>query len=363
MSTAASDLAFTDTFARRHIGPDAAEQSTMAALCGYPSVDALVDAAVPSHIRSDRPLDLTALPGALSEFDALARLRSVAAKNQVFRSFIGMGYHDTITPPVIQRNILENPGWYTQYTPYQAEISQGRLEGLLNFQTLVTDLTQLDIANASMLDEATACAEAMMLCHRIKEAETAASGTARNTFLVADHCHPQHHHNPRTRAEAQAGGEANPMGVSERIERFGGETVRLYPQRAGEVVRQLAAQSGYLPLLLGPFGLVGPALLLLAGLAQIVFLPLTFIGARVRYLFPFLPILWILSLVTIERMKRSGVRIAEPAGRSHLPGQPKQVKHALGQQRLRQHRQSRSQPHLVHCKSTQRARCIGGSWH
>jgi len=112
-----------------------------------------------------------------------------------------------------------------------------------------------------------------------------------------------------TAAEAQAGGEANPMGVSERIERFGGETVRLYPTRAGEVARQLAAQSGYLPLLLGPFGLVGPALLLLAGLAQIVFLPLTFIGARVRYLFPFLPVLWILSLVTIERMKRSGVRI------------------------------------------------------
>ncbi len=202
MSTAASDLAFTDTFARRHIGPDAAEQFAMAARCGYPSVDALVDAAVPTHIRSDRPLDLTALPGALSEFDALARLRSVAAKNQVFRSFIGMGYHDTITPPVIQRNILENPGWYTQYTPYQAEISQGRLEGLLNFQTLVTDLTKLDIANASMLDEATACAEAMMLCHRIKEAETAASDTAKNTFLVADHCHPQNIDIVRTRAEA-----------------------------------------------------------------------------------------------------------------------------------------------------------------
>ena len=113
-----------------------------------------------------------------------------------------------------------------------------------------------------------------------------------------------------TAAEAQAGGEANPMGVSERIERFGGETLRLYPQRAGEVLRQLAAQSGYLPLLLGPFGLVGSALLLLAGLAQVVFLPLTFIGARVRYLFPFLPILWILSLVTIERMKRPATRIA-----------------------------------------------------
>ena len=158
-----------DLFIRRHIGPDETEQTAMANACGFDSVDALVNAAVPAQIRLGRALDL---PPALSEFDALARLRGIASKNQVFRSYIGLGYHDTITPPVIQRNILENPGWYTQYTPYQSEISQGRLEGLLNFQTLVCDLTALDISNASMLDEATACAEAMMLCHRVKEGET-----------------------------------------------------------------------------------------------------------------------------------------------------------------------------------------------
>ena len=189
-----------DLFIRRHIGPDETEQTAMANACGFDSVDALVNAAVPAQIRLGRALDL---PPALSEFDALARLRGIASKNQVFRSYIGLGYHDTITPPVIQRNILENPGWYTQYTPYQSEISQGRLEGLLNFQTLVCDLTALDISNASMLDEATACAEAMMLCHRVKEGETHAKGGAlRTTFFVADHCHPQNIDLVRTRARA-----------------------------------------------------------------------------------------------------------------------------------------------------------------
>ena len=127
---------------------------------GYDSLDALIDALVPADIRLPQPLNL---PPALSEFDALRQLRAIAAKNQVFKSYLGMGYHDCITPPVIQRNILENPGWYTQYTPYQAEISQGRLESLLNFQTMVCDLTGLDIANASMLDESTAAAEAMKI--------------------------------------------------------------------------------------------------------------------------------------------------------------------------------------------------------
>ena len=132
----------------------------MLALLGYKNLDELIDAAVPKKIRLGKKLNL---PAAHSEFEALAELRRIAAENKVFRSFIGQGYYDCITPPVIQRNVLENPGWYTQYTPYQAEISQGRLEALLNFQTMVTDLTALDIANASMLDEATAAAEAMTM--------------------------------------------------------------------------------------------------------------------------------------------------------------------------------------------------------
>ena len=198
MSNSAT-VPFTDSFVRRHIGPRPAEIAEMAQACGHKSLESLVAAAVPPVIRASRPMDL---PPALSETEALARLKSIAAKNQVFRSFIGMGYYDTITPPVIQRNILENPGWYTQYTPYQAEISQGRLEGLLNFQTLVCDLTQLDIANASMLDEATACAEAMMLCHRVKEAETNAGAAKRDVFFVANNCHPQNIDLVQTRAKA-----------------------------------------------------------------------------------------------------------------------------------------------------------------
>ena len=166
----------------------------MAQVCGHASLDALVAAAVPALIRRN---DSMSLPQPLGETAALARLRSIAAKNLVYKSYIGLGYHDTITPPVIQRNILENPGWYTQYTPYQAEISQGRLEGLLNFQTMVCDLTGLDISNASLLDEATACAEAMTLCRRVKEADA-----DRNTFWIASDCHPQNIDLVRTRAEA-----------------------------------------------------------------------------------------------------------------------------------------------------------------
>ena len=148
---------------------------------------------VRSQIRLNRPL---CLPAARSEFAALADLKTIASQNQVFRSLLGTGYSDCVTPPVIQRNILENPGWYTQYTPYQAEISQGRLEGLLNFQTMICDLTGLEIANASMLDEATAAAEAMMMCHRVKEAEN------RNRFFVAANCHPQNIEVVQTRAKA-----------------------------------------------------------------------------------------------------------------------------------------------------------------
>ena len=134
-----------DRFVNRHIGPDAADIDKMLAVLGHASLDGLVDAAVPPNIRLARPLNL---PAGRSEFGVLNALRAIAAQNQVFRSYIGLGYHDCITPPVIQRNILENPGWYTQYTPYQAEISQGRLEMLLNFQTMVCDLTGLQIANA-----------------------------------------------------------------------------------------------------------------------------------------------------------------------------------------------------------------------
>ncbi len=179
-----------DSFARRHIGPNQQARTEMLAEIDFENLDALIDATVPKNIRLDRSLDL---PGAASEWDALAELRQLARKNIVSRSFIGAGYSDTITPPVIQRNILENPGWYTAYTPYQAEVAQGRLEALLNFQTMITDLTALDIANASLLDEATAAAEAMTLCH-------AAVG-GRRTFFVADNCHPQTIEVVQTRAK------------------------------------------------------------------------------------------------------------------------------------------------------------------
>ena len=169
-----------DSFARRHIGPSEDEVRDMLREVGFENLDALIDAAVPKNIRLDRQLNL---PEAKSEIEALAELRAIAKKNKIARSFIGAGYSDCITPPVIQRNILENPGWYTAYTPYQAEIAQGRLEALLNFQQMITDLTALDIANASLLDEATAAAEAMSLCHAV--------APNRKTFFVADNCHPQ----------------------------------------------------------------------------------------------------------------------------------------------------------------------------
>ncbi len=180
-----------DSFARRHLGSDPAEMTAMLRFLDQPSLKALADAAVPAQIRLPQPLHL---PAATGESAALAELHAIAAQNQVFRSFIGMGYYDTFTPAVIQRNILENPGWYTAYTPYQAEISQGRLEALLNFQTVICDLTGLEIANASMLDEGTAAAEAMMLCHRLKEG-------AAHVFFVSDACHPQTIDVVRTRAK------------------------------------------------------------------------------------------------------------------------------------------------------------------
>ncbi len=193
MSSNRDLLAPTDSFARRHLGPDAAEEAAMLRLLGQPSLDALVDAAVPAAIRRG-PMNL---PPALGESAALAELRGIARQNQIFRSFIGLGYHDTVTPGVVQRTILENPGWYTAYTPYQAEISQGRLEALLNFQTMVMELTGLEIANASMLDEGTAAAEAMMMCHRLKEGDAA----THRIFFVSAHCHPQTIDVVKTRAE------------------------------------------------------------------------------------------------------------------------------------------------------------------
>jgi len=190
-------LAPTDTFERRHSGSAMAEIAAMLHTTGYDSLDALANDAVPANIRLARPLQL---PPALGESAALAELRAFASQNQVFRSFIGLGYYGTATPAVIQRNILENPGWYTAYTPYQAEISQGRLEALLNFQTVVTDLTGMQIANASMLDEGTAAAEAMMLAHRVKLGESHAA----SVFFVSENCHPQTIDIVRTRAKPLA---------------------------------------------------------------------------------------------------------------------------------------------------------------
>jgi glycine dehydrogenase len=192
-SPAANPLPWTDRFPSRHIGPDAAEIAAMLKTCGYSSLDAMIDAAVPKGIRLTKSLNL---PAARSEYGALAELRAIASQNKVFRSFIGMGYNDCVTPGVIQRNILENPGWYTQYTPYQAEISQGRLEALLNFQTMVADLTGMQIANASLLDEGTAAAEAMAMAHGLKGSES------RNTLFISDTCHPQTIEVVRTRAAA-----------------------------------------------------------------------------------------------------------------------------------------------------------------
>jgi len=170
-----------ESFVPRHIGPDPSEASAMLDRLGAGSLEELVDQTVPASIRLNRALDL---PAARTEREALADLREIASRNEVFRSLIGMGYHGTVTPAVIQRNVLENPGWYTQYTPYQSEIAQGRLEALLNFQTMIADLMGLPVANASLLDEGTAAAEAMAMCHAIARHK-------RPLFLVDEGCHPQ----------------------------------------------------------------------------------------------------------------------------------------------------------------------------
>jgi glycine dehydrogenase len=197
-----------DSFARRHIGPSEEEIRAMLRELDFQTSETLIDAAVPKNIRLKRVLNL---PESKSETEALAELRAISRKNKIARSFIGAGYYDCITPPVIQRNILENPGWYTAYTPYQAEIAQGRLEALLNFQQMIMDLTAFDIANASMLDEATAAAEAMALCHAV-----AGGGDPgrKKTFFVAGNCHPQTIAVVRTRAK--------PLGIEIKIGDYSG---------------------------------------------------------------------------------------------------------------------------------------------
>src|ERR1700737_3504575 len=179
------------TFVRRHIGPSPRDISAMLETVGAASLDTLMGQTLPSSIRQKAPLDLGT---PLSETEALAHMSELASQNQVFTSLIGQGYSGTILPAVIQRNILESPAWYTAYTPYQSEISQGRLEALLNFQTMICDLTGLEIANASLLDEATAAAEAMALAERHSRVEAKA-------FFVDKDVHPQTLAVMRTRAE------------------------------------------------------------------------------------------------------------------------------------------------------------------
>ena len=182
----------TDHFQQRHIGTTAAQQQEMASTIGFDSVEHLIDTAIPDNIKLGANLSL---PTALSEAEALKKLRAYAEQNKVLRSCIGTGYYDTLTPPVLLRNVFENPGWYTAYTPYQPEISQGRLETLLTFQQVIIDLTGMPLANASLLDEATAAAEAMTLMHRMNRRSKS------STFVVSNDCHPQTISLIQTRAE------------------------------------------------------------------------------------------------------------------------------------------------------------------
>jgi glycine dehydrogenase len=196
MSNQSQEMSAADaaSFVPRHIGPTPDDVLAMLDLLGYDSLDALIDATVPRGIRMAKSLDIHA---PMSEYEALSSLRTIAQRNQIFRSYLGLGYHDCVTPPVIQRNVLESPGWYTAYTPYQAEIAQGRLEALLAFQTVVKDLTGLEIANASLLDEGTAAAEAMAMSY------AARGKPGKEVFFVSDECHPQTIEVVKTRAHAR----------------------------------------------------------------------------------------------------------------------------------------------------------------
>ena len=228
-----------DVFADRHLGPRGREVSTMLDQLGIDTMDTLVDRAVPKAIRSQVPLNL---PAARTEPEVLAHLRELAGKNQVKTQMIGQGFYGTHTPAVIRRNVLEAPAWYTAYTPYQPEISQGRLEALLNFQTMVTDLTGMDIANASMLDEATAAAEAMTLARRSVKSKS-------KVFLVSGDCHPQTIEVIKTRA-APLGIEVKVSTVSETLPHLmaGGDffgALAQYPATTGHVhdLRPLAGHA------------------------------------------------------------------------------------------------------------------------
>ena len=181
-----------NSFASRHIGPRDKDVKSMLGKIGAGSLDELISQTIPSNIRLKKPLNL---PDGLSEFEYLKELKATASRNKIFKTYIGQGYYNCIIPPAIQRNVLENPGWYTAYTPYQAEIAQGRLEALLNFQTMVIDLTGLPIANASLLDEATAASEAMILFYNSRPKNSNA-----NTFFVSEKCFPQTIEVVKTRA-------------------------------------------------------------------------------------------------------------------------------------------------------------------
>jgi len=220
-----NDPSIPNGFESRHIGPSPQDMSAMLETIGVSSLDELIAQTVPDDIRQRAPLDLGT---ALSETEALEKARELAARNLVLTSLIGQGYYGTILPPVIQRNILESPAWYTAYTPYQPEISQGRLEALLNFQTMIADLTALDIANASLLDEATAAAEAMAMAQRISQSE-------RTVFFADRDCHPQTLAVLRTRAEALGWRVAigDPMGDIDPAAIFG--ALFQYPGTFGEV--------------------------------------------------------------------------------------------------------------------------------
>src|ERR1700712_109429 len=218
------NIDYQEKFQSRHIAPNQADTAEMLKAIGVSTLDELIAQTIPEKIRLTKPLSL---PAAKSEFDYLGALKQTASKNKVFKSFIGQGYYDVIVPGVIQRNILENPGWYTQYTPYQAEIAQGRLQALLNFQTMVIDLTGMEIANASLLDEGTAAAEAMFMQYSLRKNQSA------NVFFVSDEVFPQTIDILKTRAQ--------PFGIELVIGNH--QTVELTDSMFGSIVQYPAGDG------------------------------------------------------------------------------------------------------------------------